>query len=267
MAIFLGSSLHDRGDFGVMDMANIGEEVMLDLKIESADIPVEQVVVASEIGGGIELVDDPVGLDDAFGICGGLGDAFYHMRQLEDHTQDEATCEMHEQPSQANLPPSKISEQQRQADENAEMEDFDADHLGQFLVEIDFLLLNDPLPTVFKKLREILQEHGQREQGVDKQCVDVLVAMDFAQWRMLAEPQRTFGFDVFVEAIDIGIGVVEHIVLHFPSESAIAQQVHGSAKDAVDPFFARERLMRASMHDAHADASKPDSGDNWHCGG
>jgi len=77
-----------------MDVADLVEEVMLNLEIEPADKPAEEFVVAGEIDGGLNLMDGPFVLDSiaaALGVDGNREGSFTDaVRELEYHAQDHA---------------------------------------------------------------------------------------------------------------------------------------------------------------------------------
>src|ERR1022692_2540617 len=63
-----GADLFDnRREGGVVDVADLGEQVMLDLEVETTQVPGEELVIAPEVDGGLDLMRGPFMLDLAGG--------------------------------------------------------------------------------------------------------------------------------------------------------------------------------------------------------
>ena len=94
-AVLLAYALYNFADGRVMHMADFGEKVVLDLKIEAANKPAYDFTVHGKVRGGAELVDGPCVFDFHFTIhmCGiyklGVVD---HVCQLEYKRHGEAHC-------------------------------------------------------------------------------------------------------------------------------------------------------------------------------
>ena len=54
-AEFAGGIADDFGEFGIMDVADIGKEVVFHLVVQAADQPSQETAAGSKIGGGDQL--------------------------------------------------------------------------------------------------------------------------------------------------------------------------------------------------------------------
>src|SRR5688572_20266230 len=80
---------HQPRNARVMDMRNLGEQVMLDLEVQAAQIPSENAIIAIKVDGGLNLMHSPVVGNLAGGLIGqGELGFFNHVRQLK-HDADE----------------------------------------------------------------------------------------------------------------------------------------------------------------------------------
>ena len=75
--------LDDRADSGVMDVANFGEEVVLDLEVQASTIPGGQLAVWREIRGCFDLMDCPL-IFDLCRVVARKGAGFDDMSNLKD---------------------------------------------------------------------------------------------------------------------------------------------------------------------------------------
>ena len=74
-----------------MHVADLGKQVMFDLEIEPAHVPVGQNAFGTEIGCRLDLVDGPLILDNIFRYLGHREIILLHrMGQLEDHRHGQA---------------------------------------------------------------------------------------------------------------------------------------------------------------------------------
>src|SRR5438045_321650 len=112
-----GSGLADHPTYGrIVHAAHFGEEMMLDLIVEAADVPGEETVLWGEIGCRHHLVDKPGVFHGA--LCIGLRvvGAFDHMGELEDETKYAARSEGHGEIADQKLPPVNAEDDERQGD-------------------------------------------------------------------------------------------------------------------------------------------------------
>ena len=78
-----GGFLHDLGNLAVVHVANVGEQMVLNLEVEPADQPTEHAAAIGEVGGGFHLVDGPV-VFEATGFGFDEFCLFDHVCHLED---------------------------------------------------------------------------------------------------------------------------------------------------------------------------------------
>lgn len=60
----VGCLPHDRSDPGIMNVADLGEQMVLDLKVKPTDIPAQPLVARGEIDCRLQLVYGPVLFDN-----------------------------------------------------------------------------------------------------------------------------------------------------------------------------------------------------------
>ena len=84
-AKFLCRLLNNGGNFRVMNVANVREQVMFDLKIQAACPPRQKPIAVRKICGRFHLVNSPSIINIAVGIGYGVFGFFYHVRQLENN--------------------------------------------------------------------------------------------------------------------------------------------------------------------------------------
>src|SRR5882757_4949003 len=88
---FEADLLHDLADLGVVDVRDAREEVVLDLEVEAADQPCDQLAAGGEVGGGGDLVDGVLLRQE---VAGGVGEGevgvLDGVGELEDDGEGEA---------------------------------------------------------------------------------------------------------------------------------------------------------------------------------
>jgi hypothetical protein len=104
-AEFPGGFLDYDGNFPVMNVANIWEQVVFDLVVEPADEPGKEAATIGEIGGRSQLVNSPVVLDTAIVFGNEKISFFKNVRRLKDQSQHQPANEMHGEETQQRLPP------------------------------------------------------------------------------------------------------------------------------------------------------------------
>ncbi len=77
-----------------MDVADLGEQVMLDLEVETTEVPGQQAVSRSEVDGGLNLMDSP-GARHLIGSRQQLRKIrlLNAVRELKDHAQGDTDHE------------------------------------------------------------------------------------------------------------------------------------------------------------------------------
>ncbi len=106
------------------------------------------------------------------------------------------------------------------------------------------------------ELAEVVDEPPlQREEAVQQPHVEVLeTVVPVARLPGREPQQRTAPFQVGVEGGDVGVGVVEHVVLAPPEERAPADEVQGEGQDRVRPRAGRSASVIRVVHHREADA-------------
>ena len=99
---------HDRRKTRVVDVADVGQQVVLHLVIQARRCTSSAPVARCEVHGRLNLVDGPLVLDmqrvaDGFRECGIAAD----VRELEHDAQDQADRQHHQDVPQQHLPPGK----------------------------------------------------------------------------------------------------------------------------------------------------------------
>jgi hypothetical protein len=83
--------LHDACDARIVDVAHARKQVMLDLKVETTDVPAQETIAPSEVGGGLHLVHRPRPFHSPIRWIGMWErDLLDAVRQLKDQDEDEA---------------------------------------------------------------------------------------------------------------------------------------------------------------------------------
>ena len=67
--------------------------------------------------------------------------------------------------------------------------------------------------------------------------------------------KRAFG-DIVVDAVDVGIGMVNDIVFLFPDEIIAAKRIERKSKELVDPFTGRIAAVVGVVHHVEADTGE-----------
>jgi hypothetical protein len=102
---FGGGLLDDIGNFSVMDMADVREQMVLDLMVQSAGKPVDDFVFRRKVGRRIKLMDCPGVFDFAIFVGNGIRRFIYNVRQLEHDAQNQSCGVMHDEKSDKYFPP------------------------------------------------------------------------------------------------------------------------------------------------------------------
>src|SRR5688500_11257251 len=94
-------------------MANIRKQVMLNLKIQTANVPVKNTVIVSKVSGGMKLVNCPVFFHFALVIRHGIFRAINHVCGLKNNGQNKTTNIMHDDKPDQYLPPCQRKDHSR----------------------------------------------------------------------------------------------------------------------------------------------------------
>src|SRR5581483_6266596 len=88
--VLAGDVAHDAAQGGVVHAGHARKKMMLDLVIESADIPGQKRVPVREIGRRGKLVGDPAFTHGSVRVGERVGDAFDNVGQLKDESEYQA---------------------------------------------------------------------------------------------------------------------------------------------------------------------------------
>ena len=80
-----------------------------------------------------------------------------------------------------------------------------------------------------------------------------------------AEAQHGTGIDVFVQSIDVGERVVQHVVLDLPHFTVATDHFQHTSQEAVDPFLFAVRSVVAIVHDRHSNTGQCQTHDDFSC--
>lgn len=84
--MFVGHRSYDRTYLRVMYAAHFRKQVMLDLVVESPDIPAKQFVIVGKVGGSFQLVNHPGVFNIAFFIFRRVFSTLNYVSKLKDNT-------------------------------------------------------------------------------------------------------------------------------------------------------------------------------------
>ena len=82
-------------------------------------------------------------------------------------------------------------------------------------------------------------------------------------WLQGAEAHDGVHVDVFVQAVDVGEGVVQHVVLDLPHHRVAAHEVEHTPHPKVDPLFVAVGVVVRVVHDVQSDACQAQSHDQF----
>lgn len=194
--------------------------------------------------------------------CGELARFFHHVGELKHGAHDEARRHVHGEEAEQQLPPGKVSEDRGQRDHHAEIQQFADEQLHHFLACGRADLLHQSHAAIAQQLGNVSHHLGEGEEGVEEECIPVLKAVNGPQWRAGGHAQKRRTFEVFIIAADIGVRVVQHIVLHAPGRGAAAQHMHDVSEQLIQPVARGERAVSRIVHHRHAGKGKSGAADH-----
>ena len=245
---------HEFRDRGIIDVAEPGEEVVLDLEIQAADEPCDNSAPPGEVHGGLRLMDGPRVLDAPSILPGQRKLRLFHaMCDLKHHTQGH-TRHQPGYPVVEQDDPDGV-EQQRDPEGHGEKDRFagDEDHQLPALRARERLVADataDELSEIIKKL----PLDGQ--QSVKRPEVEVLPPVIRETPLMRSQPGEETEIDVGVMARDIDIRVMQDDVLPPPQVGAPADQLQRHRHEFVDPGVVGIGLMATVVLDIEANPGR-----------
>lgn len=236
-----------------MHVADVREDMVLNLVIESTHEERYQPVFASEIGGGGQLVDGPGIFHIPAFVRYRVVRAFDHVRQLEHQCQDYPSRVVHYEEANQDFPPSHVQHDDGQYHPNGQVQDFGDDENRPLLGRVYFFVKrNAPADVAFHLLVVLADGPTDGHQAIEQHAVVVLKFVKALPILLLVEAQEATGINVLIHAVDVGISMVKHVVLYFPVVHIARQDVDGTAHEVVYPLVAGVGAMVAVVHHAHA---------------
>ena len=232
-AVSLADLLHDWCEARVVRVADLCKQVVLDLEVQAAHVPRHKPVSRCEVHGRLDLVARPL---DLAGVRH-LGDArelglLDAVCELERECQDEREDERRDEERQRDLP--DRMEEQRNADrprQEDELADPEAGELASTGPR-EWRVLDAP----DLELHEVTDDLPFNcEEPVERPRIDVLEAVEPPPLLIGCEPQERELLDVAVGARDVGVGVMDDVVLDPPDVGAGADEVQRPAHPVVEP--------------------------------
>ena len=110
---FLRSLLNNGRDLAVVNVADVREQVMFNLKVQTSNVPVQDSIIVGEVRCCKELVDGPAVLHFALTIGHRIFRSVDDMRRLKDDCKNKSADVMHGQKAEQNLPPRHGQQERR----------------------------------------------------------------------------------------------------------------------------------------------------------
>lgn len=161
---------------------------------------------------------------------------------------------MHDEKADQHFPPSDVQNEDRDDNPNQGVNYFSSDKYGPLPGCIDLFAKIETLAHVVPHLAVVFAQHPvDSEQAIKENTVVVLVFMETFPLVFLVQPDEAIGLDVIVVLINIGVGMVQDVVLYLPVIDVACQEVDGTAHQVVHPLAAGKGAVVAVVHYAHAD--------------
>ncbi len=241
------------GDFGVVEVRDVGEEVVFGLEVEAAEVPGEDFGFGGEVDGGLHLVNGPGFFHVAGGHVGeGVGGIIDDVGELEDGGHDQAgDAHGDEVPGEDG---ERAVEEAGEADGEGHEDDFAEDEGDEVKTfgAVDRVIADAGANDVAEVIDEVPFDG---DDGVEEPEVDVLPAVEPVAALFRGEAGEGTEFDVVIVADDVGVGVVEFVVFDVPDVGGAADEVEGEGHEPVDIFFVGVGFVAGVVLDVEADAS------------
>ena len=95
----------------------------------------------------------------------------------------------------------------------------------------------------------------QVKQRIGKPEIKMLVFVDLVKLLRVTKSKKWFRVDIIIQAVNIGIGVVDHIVFCFPHKNVRTKKIERQCSKVVDPFIPAETTVTAIMHNVETNSS------------
>jgi hypothetical protein len=101
----------------------------------------------------------------------------------------------------------------------------------------------------------VVQKHPDyQKQTIQEPNIDVLEAVNFIFLLCFAHSQKRLDFDIIINTIDIGIGMMDDIVLVNPHDHAGSESVYRVSGDVVPELMFAEAAVSSVMHHIETDS-------------
>ena len=178
-AVFGRHLLDDPTDRRVVDAAHLGEKVVLDLEIQSTDVPAEQPVGAREVGGGLHFVHEPRIFHGLLLLGCELHRPLNDVRELKHEAQDQTRRDVHRQEADEELPPRHIEDQQRNHNHEGVVDRLHDQEFGDFALGVHDVAVGAEVAS--RQVLKVLEEDPeQRGQAVNRNKIEMLVSVHWA---------------------------------------------------------------------------------------
>ncbi len=252
--VFSRCGLYNRCYFPIVHMADIGKQVVLHLVVQPPDHPGEHPALLGVVAGGGQLVEHALAFDRPVLIRLGKIHIRHDMGRLENEGNAQSRDKMQHKEGKQDLSHSKGRKCDRQSQREYVVHDFPSQDLDHG-VSVDVFPLHQAHAVVAVKPDEILGGNpGDRGQSVEKPGVPVLVGMQDVSFRIGRKSQEERCVDVIIPFRNVGVGMVQYIVLDPPNGRIGPHHVQGIAQKLVDEGSFGVRAMDGVVHHTHADA-------------
>ena len=180
------------------------------------------------------------------------------VRQLKDDPQNRSGREVHRHEADGELPPGNVHDQEGDHDRVGVVEELASDECQDLTVRV-LPPLEGPQITL-EEIVIVLEEHPEeRGHTVCDQGVPVLVPVDRTVLCLGGQAKHRGNLEVLVQAMDVRVGVVNHIVRDLPHVSAGADQLEGEPEEPVFPTARRVGAVKRVVRDVESDARETQS--------
>lgn len=252
-AELFSGTLYNRADGGVVDAADPGEEMVLDLKIETAHVPAQDFAVPREVCRGAHLVDHPMLLDPVVFVRLRMLRLFDHVCQLKGDAHDDAGRQVEAGETDEPLYKGNIEQQKRQNNGVAVIEGLG--YKKSYPFAFGMFLIFVGAERVLEKQFVIFYEYPEEAcHGVGNECEVVLDPVNGFVLFVGREPDEPAEIKVFVVLVDVGVGVVDNIVGDLPDVAVGPEHVESIAQKLVDRLVGGVGAVEGVVGDGEADA-------------
>jgi len=241
----------DLADLRVVYVGDFGEEMVLDLKVEAAEEPGDDLAVGGEVGGGVDLVDGKLVRQPVRGVGQGKLGPLDGVGELEDDGEGDTGGECGDRESDERTPDTQTSDGNDEEEAGVqcfsgpELEVFERTHRRHGHGADSFC----EIPLVID-----LEDPGDVDHHVEEPAVEMLKAVHLQSALVLVDAHEIADVDVVVDALDVGEGVVEDAVLDLPDIGASAETFEGGTGKLVEPGSRTEAAVAAVVHYVEAGA-------------